>query len=309
MNDKSTTVVLLGTSGGPIPVRERAMTSQAVVVDGSTYLVDCGGGTSRQIVAAGIPYSSIRALFITHLHGDHVMDYPATILGGKPFADGQGFSEPVRVYGPAGTESLHAGVLESFSHTIGIQYAASRLGPGIRELVQPHDIDVPDVGARDGGPLAPPMEPFVVFADDRVRVSAVLTNHPPVYPCFAFRFETAHGSAVVSGDGTPTDNTVRIARDADLLVHEIMNRQAMLDHGTPAGFVRMLGRIHTDVTQVGRIAADAGVRHLVLSHIIPVDLDGGRFPAEDDESWLAPIRKDYDGPITIGTDLMRFMLR
>jgi ribonuclease BN (tRNA processing enzyme) len=69
--------------------------------------------------------------------------------------------------------------------------------------------------------------------------------------------------------------------------------------------VRLLGRIHADVTQAGRIAADSGVKHLVLSHTIPVDLAGGRFPAEDDEGRLAPIRTDYDGAITIGSDLLR----
>jgi ribonuclease BN (tRNA processing enzyme) len=291
--------VLLGTSGGPIPAPGRAMAANAVLVDDAAYLVDCGGGASRQIVAAGIPYGAIRALFITHLHGDHVMDYAATLPGGKPFAPGQGFERVVQVHGPSGTEGLHAGLLEAFAHVLDVQYRQSSLGPDIRDLVEVRDVRMSE---SDGDPLE-------VYADEHVRVSATVVEHPPVRSSLALRFDTSCGSLVFSGDTAPSENLVRLAQGADLLVHEAMNSHAMLDGGVPERFVRMLRRMHTDVTEVGKIAAAAAVGRLALTHLIPTDAAGASFPDAGDLAWIDPVRADYAGPITIGFDLIRLPLR
>lgn len=290
--------VLLGTSGGPIPAPGRAMAANSVLVDDAAYLVDCGGGASRQIVAAGIRYGAIRALFITHLHGDHVMDYVATLLGGKPFAPGQGFERVVEVRGPPGTERLHAGVLEAFSYVLDVQYGQSRLGPDIRDLVRVRDIHVPDPDGRA----------FEMYVDEHVRVSATVVDHPPVSPSLALRFDTSCGSVVFSGDTAPSENLVRLAQGADLLVHEAMNSHAMLDGGVPERFVRMLRRMHTDVTEVGKVAAAAAVGRLALTHLIPTDAASASFPDAGDLAWIDPIRVDFAGPVTIGCDLMRLPL-
>lgn len=301
-----TSVVLLGTAGGPLPTIGRCMTSQAVVVDGATYLVDCGAGVVRQMVDAGIPQESIRGLFITHLHGDHVNDYFATVIQGQPLGPRPGFQKPIDVYGPGpeggeattGTEDLNSAVFDAFATTVTMHY------PSIRELVVAHDIAIPAVGAGPGGPLAPPMEPFLVHQDEHVRVTAVLVDHL-VFPTFAFRFDTADGAVVFSGDTVPTPNLVRLARGSDVLVHEIMFGQAMIDHGTPEGFVQFLLRAHTDVTQVGKVADAARVEHLVLSHVIELNLATPYPPTIPDAQWVKPIRRDFGGAITMGADLMR----
>lgn len=294
-----TTVTLLGTSGGPVPVRDRAMTAQTVEVGGAAYLVDCGAGALRRLVEAGVPLADLRALLVTHLHADHVADYFATIAAGKPFARGGGFAQPLRVIGPTGMRDLHEGVLGAFARAVETQYRASGLGPGLRELVEVREITSPGEGA----------EPFEVYADAHVRVTAVLADHPPIAPCFAFRFDTAGGSVVFSGDGVPSPRVARLAEGADLLVHEAMHAQAMLDHGAPKRFVAMLRRSHTDVTQVGALAREARVRRLVLSHLIPLVPGSSDPPPLDAEAWLAPVRADYDGPVELGEDLMRIALR
>jgi ribonuclease BN (tRNA processing enzyme) len=292
-----TSVTLLGTSGGPIPVHGRAMAAQVVHVAGSAYLVDCGAGAMRRLVEAGVSFRALRAMLITHLHADHVSDYFATIAAGKPFGPGEGFASPLQVHGPTGVRALHTGVIDAFARAVETQYVASSLGPGLSDVVEVHEIEAP-----------PAVERFEVYTDERVRVTAVLTDHPPIVPALAFRFDSADGAVVFSGDGRPSANVVRLAQGADLLVHEAMHAQAMLDCGTPEPFVRMLRRSHTDVTEVGAVARQAGVGQLVLSHLIPVAPGRNPQPAIEAESWLAPARADYDGPVTLGADLMSFAL-
>jgi ribonuclease BN (tRNA processing enzyme) len=292
-----TSVTLLGTSGGPVPVPSRAMAAQVVHVAGCAYLIDCGAGALRRLVDAEVSFRALRALLITHLHADHVSDYFATIAAGKPFGPGEEFARPLQVHGPIGASALHSGVLDAFARALETQYAASSLGPGLPDIVEVHEIEVP-----------PTVEPFEVYADEHVRVTAALADHPPIDPCFAFRFDTADGAVVFSGDGRPSANVVRLAQGADLLVHEAMHAQAMLDCGTPEPFVRMLRRSHTDVTEVGTVAREAGVGQLVLSHLIPLAPGRNHQPAIEAESWLAPARADYDGPVTLGADLMSFAL-
>ncbi|NNG35370.1 MBL fold metallo-hydrolase [Nakamurella aerolata] len=157
---------------------------------------------------------------------------------------------------------------------------------------------MPDVGARPLGPRAPQMDPFVIAEDDRVKVSAILVPHGPVFPAFAFRFDTDYGSVVFSGDTTYTDNIVTLARDADVLVHEAINiagaaglTDAHRDH---------LIESHIEVQQAGPIAQRAGAKHLVLSHIAdfvdnPINLG----------QWRKWAQRGYRGKVTVARDLDR----
>lgn len=325
--------VLLGTGGGPIPMQGRNETSQAVVVNGSAYLIDCGSGVVRQLVDAGVPYGTIKALFITHLHADHVNDYFAATMSGRPIGPQPGFAGPVHVYGPGragalppgalmpgvepvnpsnpttGTVDLHDRILEAFAYTTNIMYIKSPSGPDIRELVLAHDIEVPNVGASPTGPLAPSMDPFPVYEDENVRVSATLVPHgtgpASPFPSFGYRFDSEYGSIVFSGDTKPSENVVKLAKGADLLVHEVMYTQAMLDAGFPESFAKFIRSVHTDVTEVGSVANQAEVGELALSHVVPIDPRTPYGPTLPDQQWVKPIRQDYDGPITMGQDLMR----
>lgn len=327
-----TSAVLLGTGGGPVPTFGRNMTSQAVVVDGATYLVDCGSGVVGQIVDAGIPYGSIRNLFITHLHSDHVSDYLPTVLFGRKIGPQPGFEQVVDVYGPGragalppgvppagvipvrpslptpGTVDMHNGLLEADAYTVNQMYIASPTGPDIRDLVIPHDISLPPSSAGPAGPFDPTVQPFTVFEDDRVKVTATLVHHPPIFPAFAFRFDTDAGSIVFSGDTAPSPNLVALASGADLLVHEVMYADQMVAHGTPPSFAALLRTLHTDVTELGPIAAAAGVRALALSHIVSVQPTSAYPETIPDQAWIAPIRPAYRGPVFVGQDLMRLQV-
>lgn len=276
----TTRLVLLGTAGGPTPKRRRSAPAQAVVVDGHTYLVDCGNGVGRQLRLAGLPFDSLRAIAVTHHHSDHNADL-GTLLHLSWCAN---LSTPVDVYGPSPLASMMDGFL-SFAATDAATRVADEGRPELAPLIRAREV------TAEG----------VVHEDQRVRITAARVNHPPT-DAWAYRIDTADRSVVVSGDTTPCDGLIRLARGADILVHEVM-RTASIDAlmGATNGkrLREHLVASHTDVGDVGRIAAEAGVGRLVLSHFVPGDED---IP---DDVWLDEAARGYGRDrIIVGRDLL-----
>jgi ribonuclease BN (tRNA processing enzyme) len=139
--------------------------------------------------------------------------------------------------------------------------------------------------------------------DENVKVTAALVDHPPVVPSFAYRFDARDRSIVISGDTAPSDNVVKLARGADVLVHSVMY---------PAAIERLAARVpqasalkasilahQTSVEEAGRIAQHAGVKMLVLSHFVPPD-----DPEITNAMWIAPATRHFRGTVIVGTDLL-----
>lgn len=278
---RKTRLVLLGTAGGPTPKATRAAPAQAVVVGDRVYLVDCGDGVARQLALAKLPIRQLRAVFITHQHSDHNAGYgPLFLLGWAA-----GLSEAVDAYGPPPLKAMTANLLEAYRYDIELRMedeGRSALAP----LIRPHEI------AADGE----------IYKDDRIRVTAAHNDHPPIRHSFAYRLETGDRSIVISGDTRYSENVVKLARGADVLVHEVLSREFWERPNVPQPptVVRHIIASHTDVVDVGRVAAAAGVRTLVLSHIVPTEGPG----APTDEEWLAAARRHFKGEVMVGRDLM-----
>jgi ribonuclease BN (tRNA processing enzyme) len=276
-----TRLVLLGTAGGPTPKAKAAAPAQAIVVGDRVYLVDCGDGVARQLALARLPVRDLRAVFITHQHSDHNAGFgPLFLLGWAA-----GLARPVDAYGPPPLAEMTARLLDAYRFDIELRMADEGRAP-LAPLIRPHEITA-------GG---------AIFADDRVRVTAALNDHPPIQHSFAFRFDTADRSIVISGDTRYTENVVRLARGADVLVHEIVSKEfwERPDAPQPPAVVKHILASHTDAPDVGRVAAAAGVGTLVLSHYVPTE--GPNAPT--DEQWVAGVRRHYSGRIVVGRDLM-----
>ena len=139
--------------------------------------------------------------------------------------------------------------------------------------------------------------------DENVKVTAALVHHPPVVPAFAYRFDAADRSIVISGDTTPSDNLIELARGADVLVHEAMyvpgvDRMVSLVPNA-ATLKQSIMSHHTTAEDAGRVAQAAGVKMLVLSHLIPPD-----DPAITDDMWIDAARVHYRGTVIVGKDLL-----
>jgi ribonuclease BN (tRNA processing enzyme) len=277
-----TRLILLGTGGGPRPKKNVSAPAQAVVVDGTVYVVDCGDGVARQLVAAGLTLPSLRHVFITHHHSDHNADYGNLLL----LAWAAGLRTPVDTWGPPPLERMTKLFLEMNDADITTRIADEGRVP-LAPLVRAHDV------ARGG----------LVMQDERVKVTAAVVPHPPVTPSFAYRLDTPDRSIVISGDTRRSDELIGLARGADVLVHEALYLPAV-DRivGSIANAATLKQHIidsHTAVEDCGRVAQAAGVRTLVLSHFVPAD-----DPAVTDEMWIAAARAHFRGTVIVGKDLM-----
>lgn len=278
-----TRLVLLGTAGGPRPRATRSAPAQAIVVGDTAYVVDCGDGVARQLVLAGVPLRGVRHIFITHHHSDHNADYGNLIL----LAWAAGLQTRVDCWGPPPLSRMTDLLFEMGAADIEARTTDEGRVP-LRSLVHAHEL-------RAGGP---------VMQDSNVRVTAALVHHPPMARAFAYRFDAPDRSIVISGDTTPTERLVALARNADVLVHEALYDAAAVDRlvasvPNASDLRRSILSHHTTAEEAGRAAAQAGVGMLVLSHLVPAE-----DPAITDEMWSTAARKHFSGRIVVAKDLM-----
>ena len=147
--------------------------------------------------------------------------------------------------------------------------------------------ELPAPGGAHWQNLTPAMDPVEVYEDELVRVTAILVDHPPMFPAYAFRFETPDGSVTLSGDTTASENLIKLARDTDVLVHEVIHTgwlDWLVELGAPPKLLAHLLASHTPdrtvnrkdlkVDGVGTVARKAGAKRLVLNHLVPgMDFD------------------------------------
>jgi len=315
----ATELVLLGTAAAPFPVPGRAGISSALVVDGRVFVVDCGRGSPSRFADAGLDFARLEAVFVTHLHADHIGDLPGMILypwGVRTGADGP--LPPLRVYGPQRPGELPEGDATFCRQTT---IHPERPAPGTADLVEsilvgyayhlnvmPLDCYMPDAGALVRAVEIPvraatgdaAQVPVVVLDDAAVRVTAVAVTHGHAVPALGYRFDTADGSVVFSGDTTVNDDLIALARNADVLVHQVADLGYLGRHGTDAAELERMHGLHTDVSEVGGVAERAGVRELILTHYLPADPE-----AIPEEEWKRRAGQGFSGTTTAGRDGLR----
>jgi ribonuclease BN (tRNA processing enzyme) len=275
-------LILLGTGGGPRPRVASSGSAQVVVIDGVAYVVDCGDGVARQLVLAGVPLTRLRHVFITHQHSDHTADYGNLIW----LAWAAGLNTRVDTWGPPPLARMTKLFLEMNADDIRIRIANEGRAP-LAPLVHVHE-------RRAGG---------VVMVDNRVTVTAALVDHPPVVPAFAYRFDARDRSIVISGDTAPSPQLVKLAKGADVLVHSAMYPPAIdrLVAKVPnAATLKASILAHqTSAEDAGRLAQEAGVKTLVLSHLVPPDDS-----EVTDAMWRDAASRQFRGTVIVGKDLL-----
>lgn len=262
--------------------RNRSGPGQAIVAGGQIYVVDCGYGVTGQLVRAGLSLRQLRHIFITHHHSDHDIELGPLIQ----LAWLSGLSTPVDCWGPPPMQRMISDYLRYEAYDIAVRISDEGRPP-LRPPIKTHEFSV-------GGP---------VMLDENVRVTAALVIHPPVRPAFAYRFDAKDRSIVISGDTRYSDYLIKLAQGADVLVHEAMLpdrvRQMVSSIPNHERLEQSILGHHTSAEDVGRVAASAGVKLLVLSHLVPADN-----PDVPDSEWIAAARRHYSGPIVVGRDLM-----
>jgi ribonuclease Z len=267
-------VILLGT-GYPRPSNDRAGPATAVIVGEKLFVVDAGRGVVMRLAATEIPLKSLRAVFLTHLHSDHTSGLPDLFNTSWIF----GRHKPLELYGPPGTKGLADAMLQFFREDIHIRRDLTEMQPAAGATVNTHVI-------KEG----------VVYQDEALRVTAFAVDHRPVQNAFGYRFDSGGKSIVISGDTRASENLIRHAKGVDILIHEAYLPEHFDKHDSKEVAAR-LKAYHTSAEEVGQVAARAGVKLLVLTHLVPGDSDA---------VFLKRASKHFKGRIVIGRDLLRF---
>lgn len=296
----TTRLITLGTRGGPIPSKSRAQTSNLLIVNGSYYLIDAGDGVLRRLAQAGADFKKIGRVFITHEHDDHTAGLGALMSAEWDFQR----REPIDAYGPPGTAGLVSGAVQYFTGNAQIRWTEGRRTP-LGDVFRGHDV-----------------EPGLIYQDANVKVTAAENTHFHIpegspfhgkYKSYAYRFQAADRVIVFTGDTGPSEAVTKLAEGADILVSEVGLaddvKQTLIRNGTwqsmtedqQAQFIRHLNEEHLAPAEVGKMAARAHVRTIVLTHLLPSVTE------DDDYQRFVPIVERYfSGRVLVAKDLMEF---
>jgi ribonuclease Z len=270
-------VTLLGT-GSPQPRMDRFGPSILVEAGEKKLLFDCGRGAAQRIEQLKIPFAEIDALFLTHLHSDHIVGIPDLWLTGWA----RGRKVPLEVWGPTGTKSMMTHLAEAYQFDIQIRQLDDKL-PAEAVAVMASDI-------AEG----------VVYDRAGIKITAFLVDHGLVKPALGYRVDYAGHSVVLSGDTRYSENLIRFSKNVDVLVHEVIdpNRFRANNPTMSAERLQAIFGHHTSAELAGKIFTQVKPRLAVYSHIVP-----------GDSADLVPLtRKTYAGPLEVGEDLMSFTI-
>ncbi len=302
-------VALVG-SGSPLADTSRMGPCTAIIAGKKLFIVDAGSGAPRNLLPMGLPTGLVEAVFMTHYHSDHI-DGLGQLIGDHWIFGGK--STPLPIYGPTGVDTVvnAYNTVYQFNKNYRTTHHGAESLPPEGAVGEPHTFT-----------LDPKTKSAVVYEKDGLKVTAFAVNHEPVEPAVGYRFDYKGRSIVVSGDCAKSENLIKNAKGTDLLVHEALNKE-MLDYISgllssgaydnetfsakankkTAKNLKEIQDYHTSPVDAAKIANLAGVKELVLTHLVP------SLPLSFLNSYfLKGTAAEYKGPITVGEDGMVFSL-
>jgi ribonuclease Z len=256
---------------------ERFGPSILVQAGSENLLFDAGRGCLQRLRQLKLEYDKINALFLTHLHSDHIVGLPDLWLTGwlitkRPI--------PLKVYGPTGTRKMAEYLQMAFAYDIAIR------------------VD-DDKAPQEGSKLSvTEINQGVIYEENGVKVIAFEVDHGAVKPAFGYRIEFNGHSVVLSGDTKYSENLIKFAKGADLLVHEVMIAPDTLSKSDPRYNIT---QHHTTPKQAAQIFNEVKPKLAVYSHIVKLN-------GLTDDEIMKRTKADYSGPLIMGQDLMSFSI-
>ena len=214
-------------------------------------------------------------MFLTHLHSDHTVGMPDLWLTGWVM----GRRVPLRVWGPTGTTEMMTRLQQAYAFDVRMRRDVDEQLPAEGAVIQAHEI-----------------EPSVVYEQDGVKVTAFTVDHGVVKPAFGYRVDFAGRAVVLSGDTRFSENLIRYAQGADVLIHEVLDLEAYRAADkiyTPEQVKKVIAH-HTTAEEAGVVFSRVKPRLAVFSHIVPPNAP----------NVIAAARRNYSGPLELGEDLM-----
>ena len=293
-----TKLITLGTGGGPLPRGDRAQSSNLLLVNGQPYLIDMGDGVTRRLAESGTSFLKVNQIFITHLHNDHMAGLATFLDTSWQYAK----RTAIDVYGPVGTQSVVKGAIQYMTEDAQIRVTEGKVVP-LEKVFVGHD--------KKAG---------LIFQDDNIKVFAIENTHYHLSPeesrkhqSFAYRFETKDTCYIFTGDTGPSTEIEQFAKNCDVMVAEVgkveeviavMERNGSWQIKTKSeqeDWTRHMVDEHITPKQVGEMATRAGVKKLILTHLLPTTI-----PKDDYDRYRIEASLYFKGEITIAKDLMSF---
>jgi ribonuclease Z len=267
-------VIILG-SGSPLPDPQRAGPSTLVRTSVGDFLFDCGRGVLMRAAGAGSGAGAFRAVFLTHLHSDHITDLN-DIYTSRWVTSFE--TSPLPVYGPPGTAAL-------------LDAIGTMLEPDVRYRLAHHDdLTWPPSAA------VTEVEGGTVFEEGTVRITAAPTDHAPVRPTLGYRISDGGQSVVIAGDTVPCRGLDELSTGAGVLVHTVVRRDLIEQFGLPR--LTDVLDYHSSVAQAAQTAARNGVDTLVLTHLVPAPAAGTQ------QEWVDQATAHFSGAVIVADDLL-----
>ena len=226
-------------------------------------------------ISSRAPFADLNALFLTHLHSDHIVGISDFYLTGWIL----GRSTPLRVWGPAGTADMMSHLEQAYQFDIHVRR-------DVDEMLPPQGVVV----------VAKDIEQGAVYQNGDLKVTAFTVDHAPIKPAFGYRIDYRGHSVVLSGDTRYNENLIHFAQGTDVLIHEVIDPEAFRAGNAtfnPERTQKVIAH-HTTAEQAGTIFSQVKPRLAVYSHIVPPNA----------ANLVAQTRKTYSGPLEVGEDLM-----
>lgn len=284
-------------SGSPMPDADRAGPCLAVLAGQQAFIFDSGSGSIRKLMRMGFPMPKIQAMFLTHLHSDHIDGLGEALL--QAWVAG-GRTAPLPVYGPAGTDT----VVDAFrkGYEIDQGYRVAHHGP---KVVPPGGFG----GAAQIIALPDGTDSQVVYDQGGVKITVIRVNHAPIAPAFGYRVDYKGRSLTLSGDTVYSPSFVTASKGADLMLHEALNKKMVAAMGAKmaergqtrtAQIMTDIQNYHASPEDAARSAKEAGVQALVLYHLVPappVKLIEPMFLGDAPKVFSGTLKVSHDGMI------------
>jgi ribonuclease BN (tRNA processing enzyme) len=307
-----TELLMLGTAGGPPLRKNRSEPATLLIVDARPYLIDCGTGTIRRLVEAGIPSEMIGTIFFTHLHADHDIGLVDVMANDYFHLDLASNARKISIYGPPQTNEL----VDAAFHYISIPFevfAAER--PGFR-------LGLPNHGLTSPFATHEIESEGVVYRDDKIQVTAAENSHYALMPAelrthfksYSYRIRTPHGVVVFTGDTGPSDAVAKLAMGADILVAEVeggsedlnkfIDQMAAQNHWSSTRkqeFADHMEKEHLTEDSLGELASKAQVKSVLFYHYDPQN-------KAEQQARVTGVKKHFHGQVLAPEDLDRFCL-
>lgn len=285
-------------SGSPLPDPNHAGPCVAVLAGNDAFVFDAGSGSVRKLLRMGFPIGKLRAVFLTHLHSDHIDGLGELLL--QSWIGGSR-ATPTPVYGPEGTDRVVNGLREAYAIDEGFRIAhhGTKVANPSGYSGEAHILSLPD------GPSG--MAP--AWQGDGVKITVIRVHHDPVKPAFGYRIDYKGRAITLSGDTTYSPTLAEAAKGSDVVFHEAMNMGMVRQMGAvltkrgqayTAQIMHDIQGYHSSPEDAARVAQQAGAKLLVLYHLVPP------MPASFlDAAFMGDAPDRFDGKMMVGFDGLR----